>query len=137
MSTNCNIAVQRGTDDFEYIYCHSDGYPNGGEHAVGNILTKHYNDPSKVDSLIAGGDLSQLAKNIIPTSNDHSFENRESGTCVFYHRDRGEPMEDVRSQRGNFQDLNNLAYTYIYREGTWVCFRGSTPVLIKTASGDS
>lgn len=88
MSTRSYIGNYRG-----YIYCHWDGYP---EHN-GEILKKYYKDPKKVDELISLGDISVLSENVNPDpSKPHNFDNKQENVVVAYHRDRGEPWEDVK-----------------------------------------
>ena len=61
MATRATIAkIQKDGSGIKAIYLHSDGYL---EHA-GRILDEHYRDESKVDELIALGDLSAIDKNI-------------------------------------------------------------------------
>jgi hypothetical protein len=70
------------------VYVHWDGYPDG----VGATLQQHYMNPSKIDQLLALGDLSVLDAEI-GDSND--FQNRVEGICLFYGRDRGEDTPSV------------------------------------------
>ena len=88
MATRAVIGkLQTDGSGIKAIYLHSDGYL---EHA-GRILDEHYRDESKVDELIALGDLSAIDKNI---GNKIEFGNyklrAENEQCVSYCRDRGE-----------------------------------------------
>jgi hypothetical protein len=91
------IAIQNPySKDVRAVYCHWDGYL---EHN-GAILQKHYAASSKVNNLIALGDLSSLGKQIgekHPFSPHSSKEDealyehaKDQGYCTFYQRDRGE-----------------------------------------------
>lgn len=99
-----------------FIYCHWDGYP---EHN-GEILKKYYKDPKKVDELISLGDISSLAENINPDSTKpHNFEERQENVVVAYHRDRGEPWEEVkpRPMSKSFENKDtDIAYIYYFDE---------------------
>jgi hypothetical protein len=53
------------------------------------LLQEHYNERSKVEALIALGDISFLDVNIEPTGK-HTFNDPEDSVTVAYHRDRGE-----------------------------------------------
>ncbi|MGL5717011.1 MAG: hypothetical protein ACRCX2_28605 [Paraclostridium sp.] len=59
MSTRCVIGIERDNDMVEYVYCHWDGYINGG---AGDTLKKHY-DRGDMETLIANGDMSSLDEN--------------------------------------------------------------------------
>lgn len=107
MSTRSYIGNYRG-----YIYCHWDGYP---EHN-GEILKKYYKDPKKVDELISLGDISSLAENINPDpSKPHNFDNDQENVVVAYHRDRGEPWEDVKPMVMSKEfEAKDTSIEYIY-----------------------
>lgn len=95
-----------------FIYCHWDGYP---EHN-GEILKKYYKDPKKVDELISLGDISVLAENINPdTTKPHNFEEKQKNVVVAYHRDRGEPWEDVKPMVMSKEfEAKDTSIEYIY-----------------------
>lgn len=95
-----------------FIYCHWDGYP---EHN-GEILKKYYKDPKKVDELISLGDISSLAENINsdPTK-PHNFDDNQENVVVAYHRDRGEPWEDVKPMVMSKEfEATDTSIEYIY-----------------------
>ena len=86
MATRATIA-KLDKNGVKAIYLHSDGYL---EHA-GRILDEHYRDESKVDELIALGDLSAIDKNIGNKIEFGNYKLRvENEQCVAYCRDRGE-----------------------------------------------
>ena len=71
------------------IYNHSDGYL---EYA-GRILAEHYKDESKVDKLLAHGDVSIIDENIGVKIDFMDYELRtKNEQCRFYHRDRGDDL---------------------------------------------
>ena len=107
------------------IYNHSDGYL---EHA-GRILDEDYRDESKVDELIALGDLSAIDKNI---GNKIEFGNyklrAENKQCVAYCRDRGEKYAHFDLLDSEL-DLIKFAkrscdaeYVYMFAYGYWYVY---------------
>ena len=115
MATRSTIAIQREDGTVAQIYCHWDGYLSNN----GQILLKHYQDPAKIEQLIALGDLSSLAPEI---GTKHDFDNAPRGECNFYGRDRGEEdtearvFKDFKDYRENCQTEE---YDYVFRNGTW------------------
>jgi hypothetical protein len=115
MSTNCFISKKMDNGKYKYIYCHWDGYPE----YVGEMLKKNYTDPKKVDRLIALGDISSLGKII---GHKHGFNTRGVKSTTAYHRDRGEPWEQVKPKIANSkQELINtgMEYIYFYENNKW------------------
>jgi hypothetical protein len=90
------IAIQNPySKDVRAVYCHWDGYL---EHN-GSILQKHYASSSKVNNLIALGDISSLKKEIgekhafsrLETPmDDEAYDKLYGDMTTFYGRDRGE-----------------------------------------------
>lgn len=117
MSTRSAIICET-ENGFLGIYCHSDGYPSG----VGNTLNEHYKDLNKVLKLIDLGDISSLGERVEPIG-DHSYDKKERGTTVAYHRDRGEDFEDVKPISGDtpkeVADKIDHSYCYLFRDGYW------------------
>lgn len=115
MATRSTIAIQRQDGTLAQIYCHWDGYLSNN----GQILLKHYQDPAKIEQLIALGDLSSLGEEI---GTKHDFDNAPRGECTFYGRDRGEEgtearvFKDFKDYRENCQTEE---YDYVFRNGTW------------------
>lgn len=137
MATRSTIALEYADGQVDQVYCHWDGYlSNNGE-----ILIKHYQDPFKVQQLMALGDLSSLRKDI---GEKHDFDARyESGDSredwtVAYGRDRGEAGIDARRFK-DYQDyVDNHQYEeyeYILRtDGNWyVCQYGKGYELLSDA----
>jgi hypothetical protein len=108
------------------VYCHWDGYL---EHN-GAILQKHYADSSKVNHLVAMGDLSSLGTQIgeaHPFSPHGSKEDealyehaKDMGYCTFYKRDRGESDVDFKV----FDTLKEAEDHYTWSD-YYYCFKYS------------
>jgi hypothetical protein len=123
MATRATIAkIEKDGSGIKAIYLHSDGYL---EHA-GRILNEHYQDESKVDELLAHGDVSSLNENIgvkLDFMDYKSFhENR------FYGRDRGEQhrhfdLLDSELDLIKFaKNSCNAEYVYLYAYGYWYVY---------------
>ena len=121
MSTRSAIIYHNPETNLYYgIYCHSDGYPEG----VGNTLNIHYTDPKKIEMLVNLGHISSLGERVEPIG-EHSFEDRERGTTVAYHRDRGESYDGPYSAPTWKEVAKRIdhAYSYVFENGAWVCER--------------
>jgi len=123
MATRFTIGKEMKDGTVRSVYGHWDGYPS---HA-GKILNEHYTERSKIDQLLSMGDLSSIDKEI-GTQND--FENRTDGICTFYHRDRGESMDDVgplvhesREQWLNSRKGSWCEYGYLWNGISWTTFK--------------
>lgn len=114
MSTRSVIAIQRGDDKYECIYCHSDGYLTYN----GAMLLDNYSDKEKLEKLIKLGDISCLNEKVEPDpSKPHSFDysNRQEDVTVAYGRDRGDT--DVQSKMLNLEKMKEwgwIEYIYIF-----------------------
>ena len=124
MATRAVIGkLQTDGSGIKAIYLHSDGYL---EHA-GRILDEHYRDESKVDELIALGDLSAIDKNI---GNKIEFGNyklrAENKQCVAYCRDRGEKLriEILTSEKDILDYASSCCaeYVYMFAFGYWYVY---------------
>ena len=125
MATRATIAkMQTDGSGIKAIYLHSDGYL---EYA-GRILDEHYRDESKVDELIALGDLSSLNENIgekLPFNDYMSFH--ENKQCRFYHRDRGEELK-IKTLKDDIEliefakDSCDAEYIYMFAFGSWYVY---------------
>lgn len=132
MGTRSRIGIEDGeTGKVRSIYCHWDGYSDG----VGKILLDHYRDRTKVEELIALGDISSLGPEI---GEKHDFDWRmelykEPNSPEFrrldkmvtaYGRDRGEKAvgsvedDDAEAMYGRAQE-GWEEYAYLYRQGVW------------------
>ena len=61
MATRSAIAKLGKDGIIKAVYCHNDGYLEYN----GKMLNEHYKDESKVDELLAHGDISSLNENIV------------------------------------------------------------------------
>jgi hypothetical protein len=126
MATRSRIGIEMQDGSVQSIYCHWDGYPQG----VGAMLQEHYQDPSKVEALIALGDISFLREEPAPVSDEaratHSFSMPAEGVTVAYHRDRGEPFRAPRvdADIDTFSRSDIEQYGYVFtQQGVWKIFR--------------
>jgi hypothetical protein len=116
MSTRSAIIAKIG-GMYQGIYCHFDGYPEG----VGAILNKHYRDAPKVSALVSHGDMSSLGERVEPIGR-HSFDNPESGTCIYYGRDRGETGCETTigaAVDSVVEKISHNGYVYVFENGEW------------------
>jgi len=126
MSTRSLIGRERADRTVEFSYCHYDGYPEG----VGLTLSTHWTDPSKVEALIALGDLSALGSEF---GEKHPFDRWKMAPeekakvetwCLFYGRDREEtdcgpttvPDRDCYAAANSSTDYQYL----LTQEGHWL-----------------
>ena len=121
MGTRSSVTAKTSTGEYKSIYVHWDGYPSG----VGQTLLNHYTDQSKIEGLMALGDLSQLSESI-EKPEGHSFKNPASGCCVAYGRDRGE--EGVEAKAGQTVEEASkwtkdswCEYNYLWDGKKWTC----------------
>jgi len=121
MATRSFIGKVQQDGSIHGIYCHYDGYPEG----VGATLKEHYQNPQKVDALLALGDISSLGSEI---GKKHHFESPTPGWTVAYHRDRGEDLMPNFKYLG-VDDLvegvrNDIfaEYVYLYTDGKWAIY---------------
>jgi hypothetical protein len=126
MSTRSRIAKQSPDGKVTMIYCHSDGYITRN----GRILQEHYQDESKINQLLALGDISFLAPEI---GTKHSFDNRPrydspeyeafQNMVLAYHRDRGESRKETKAR--TWPSLAEIPtdwyeeFFYLRRDGKW------------------
>lgn len=124
MSTRSLIIRKNEEGKYESIYCHWDGYPE----CNGVILYNHYNNPERVKELFALGDLSSLNVFINPETregymeHEHTFNNPQPNTCVFYMRDRGEESREPNKFDKLSKALNQdcwQEWCYVYENNEW------------------
>lgn len=131
MGTRSLIVLEKpkadGSSTFKSIYCHWDGYPKNNY----RILFQHYQDLEKVKELIALGDISCLGEEI---GEKHDFEkhSEHENWVSAYHRDRGEPMKDVKAKiSASLEDLGDRAekawaeFVYVFnsKTGKWTAYK--------------
>lgn len=121
MSTRSFIGKLNSDCSITGVYCHFDGYPDG----VGATLKEHYQNPQKVDALLALGDISSLGSEL---GEKHRFESPTPGWTVAYHRDRGEDLAPNRvypsvidAVAQSPQDLG-AEYVYVFGPQGWAAF---------------
>ena len=118
MATRSRIGIENENGTVSSIYCHWDGYP---EHN-GKLLKEHYTDRSKVEQLIALGDISSLGEEVAPTG-EHTFDKPQPGVTVAYHRDRGEDFQAARVDKNPesyfTSDIEEYGYLFT-KNGEWV-----------------
>ena len=106
------------------IYNHSDGYL---EYA-GRILAEHYKDESKVDKLLAHGDVSIIDENIGVKIDFNDYKTRYANKqCKFYMRDRGEKYkhaEQLKDETELIEFSNNcdVDFIYMFAYGYWYVY---------------
>ena len=117
MATRSHIGKRNQDGTITSIYCHWDGYP---EHH-GPILKDHYSDETKLDKLLALGNLSSLAPEI--GDEPHDFNNAPDGVCNFYGRDRKEEKQEAStlSEAAFHRMLKDswAEHVYIFENGQW------------------
>ena len=124
MATRSTIAKLGKDGIIKAVYCHSDGYL---EHN-GKVLNEYYKDESKVDELLAHGDISTLDQNIgekLPFNDYMLFHEKKQ--CRFYHRDRGEDLmfNEFESDIEYIEwakDSCNAEYIYMFACGAWYVY---------------
>jgi hypothetical protein len=120
MATRSTIAVVNEQGDVFMVYCHWDGYLEFN----GRLLLDFHNSLDSAAKLVSLGDLSVLAPRIEPIG-EHSFDNPEEGTCIYYGRDRGE-LDTGPKQFWNLE-MYRLAgefeeYNYIFKDNDWYLY---------------
>ena len=110
MSTSSFIGIKRPSGYIKGIYCHHDGYPE----YVGTILTYKYRNITKIEKLLALGDISILGEYIEPKNKNvpHTVMNYQKKTVVAYNRDGNEDLVIRKNLR--FEDIINMQVDYIY-----------------------
>ena len=125
MATRAVIGkLQTDGSGIKAIYLHSDGYL---EHA-GRILAEHYKDESKVDELLAHGDVSIIDENIGVKIDFNDYKTRYANKqCKFYMRDRGEKYkqaEQLKDETELIEFSNNcdVDFIYMFAYGYWYVY---------------
>ena len=117
MGTSSRIGKLLPTGKVKSIYCHYDGYVQGG---VGEDLLNHYQDESKIDALLDLGNLSGIGKEIGEKQDFYDFPNLNYNWCLSYGRDRGEKNQEatIISEEEYLRE-RNCPYIYLYKNGEW------------------
>lgn len=115
MATRSTIARLNADHSVTAIYCHWDG----GIHNNGHILKDHYTDQTKIDQLIALGDVSILRPEIGEKQNFDRPTNAD--WCVAYNRDRNESDVDAKTYDNVQMWLDNgQEYNYLWDGTEWL-----------------
>jgi hypothetical protein len=129
MATRSAIGVAYG-DVIKAVYCHWDGYPENN----GRILVENYDRP-RASELLTHGDISSLRPEIgikhafssldQTTMSSKEFDQLYGNMSTFYHRDRGEDLNEWRvfdtaeAMIEHFEG-NGCEYFYILgNDGVW------------------
>lgn len=117
MATRSTIAIEHEDGTVEQVYCHFDGYLSHN----GKILQEHYTDRSKVEQLVALGDMSILGNEI---GEKQDFDNPVNGWTLYYGRDRGEDNTapcNFENRKSYEKLLDTQGYEYIFtKENVWM-----------------
>ena len=107
------------------IYSHSDNYLAH----TGKILDEHYRDESKVNELLAHGDVSIIDENIGVKIDFNDYKLRAANKqCLFYARDRGEKykqaeqLEDESALLKHAFEYYDVDLVYMYAFGYWYVY---------------
>ena len=107
MSTRSAIGYLTPNGNVRAIYCHWDGYVNGG---VGETLVTEWQSAYRVAQLVESGHMSQLGIDL--------------KSSVFYGRDRGEtdvsPEEFESMYQFSSSYLGDCEYVYLYTRDGWL-----------------
>ena len=113
MGTRSHIGLMFDDGSIGWVYCHHDSDRNG------KILREHYDTPVKIMSIMRQGDMSSLGETI--------------EDCVFYTRDRHEPLENnemhTQTNEEEFLYVSEEDYTYLFKEGKWWSRKWKQPLV--------
>ena len=107
MSTRSFISLKNSLGTLAGVYCHFDGYPDG----VGKTLLEHYTTTEQASALLQGGSISTLGD--------------DTSETIFYHRDRGEPLDEpvtydsVTHMLQNVRADMGVEYAYVWDGARW------------------
>lgn len=124
MGTPSTIAILKNDGTIHQSRCHWDGHIESN----GKMLKENYTTVEKIEQLIELGYISSLDKEC-SKPDGHSFQNPVDGFTVAYHRDRGENLKRVKSEKfDNFKifrlSANFEEYNYLYKDGKWLVMCG-------------
>lgn len=121
MSTHALIIAKLSNSVYGSIHLQYDGYE---EHA-GRILNTHYNNQTKIDALIALGDISTIGYDPVIRKTDKAPSDMY---CESYHFDRNEPWESCKYSLSVSLDkikemygADEYEYVYIWGGESWTC----------------
>jgi len=113
MGTRCLIGIMKDGDirKSRCIWCHKDGYPE----FTGAILNAHYRSVSKIEKLLALGDIFALGEKVIPSSmfeNTHCMNTPAPFTTIAYYRDvisRDEKLQAYKKASSKLYDFQSMS----------------------------
>ena len=114
------VGIEQPNGKILSTYGHYDGYPEW----AGKHLKKYYNNPAKAKELLKLGrsGISSIGKKIKGSKN-HSFDNPEKDTTIFYGRDRGEKTNYTSNWKDRdsvkFNSGEEYAYIYNLKDKKW------------------
>lgn len=126
MGTNSLIGFTTPSGKVRNISCCLDGNPS----QVGRRLFDHYQDPTKIEQLIALGDISILGAKLAPEpGEEHSLHKYVPGVTLAYHRDDGRELEIYEESVPSFRSVHNNALPWIYHfyRGVWWVRKNTDP----------
>ncbi len=117
MSTRGTVSVLLLDGRVRTVYVHFDCYLMG----VGRTLLAFWNSQELAEQITAMGDMSILGQRIEPKG-FHSYDDPESGTCVFFGRDRHEtgmgPSIWISIHEYNLINQSE-EYNYLFFDNAW------------------
>ena len=143
MSIRSVIGIINDDNSVNSVYCHYDGYPT----YTGYFLKRFFDTTEKVNNLISGGDISQLASKSNWENIQYPMINNKQVLKTLYYIDRpksefiNEKWENVKPQKHKdllefFQRDSVDEYKYLFlpsgnwnykQNGVWKCYDTSTP----------
>ena len=124
MATRSTIAKLGKNGIIKAVYCHNDGYLGH----VGKVLEEHYKDESKVDELLAHGDVSIIDENIGVKIDFNDYKTRYANKqCKFYMRDRCEKYKHAEQLKDEielieFSNNCDVDFIYMFAYGYWYVY---------------
>lgn len=126
MATRSLIGMESKDGMIQYIYCHWDGYVVEG---VGQCLLECFKDRSKVQDLLALGDISSLGGRLTKADDPVDGYNGSEVTWA-YHRDSGEELnrrEPVKDRDAFITKAKNTGTdcNYIFDKNSEWLYKGT------------
>ena len=109
MSTRSMVGIRETNGATAFIYVHWDGYPEW----VGRKLLCNHDNEASARWLVSEGDASSIGQ----YRGDEADIPEDADRCVFYARDRGEPVVIHHNSDGRAQEY---AYVWDVCEGRWL-----------------
>ena len=103
MATRSTISVVQEDGSVKSVYCHWDGYPQGG---VGGELKGYFYDYQAANKVISEGDLSSI----------------NGGIFTSYNSLKGEKViiKEFKDFDSYWYDFDRETYNYLFRNGQWL-----------------